>query len=110
MKNKTQTSLQFLEQALAYMPGDNALGTARVYMARAIEEIARVEKKRGRRLKQENVSNQWKYDDEAKRMLPPMDDKQRKNVLTEIDRMIQVEKDKLNKSSADPSDNQQLLG
>lgn len=109
MKNKTQTSLQMLEQALANMPGDNALGTARSYMARAIEEIARVEKKRVVRAQQQEVVSRWKYDHSAGQMIPPMTEPQRKIAILHINKLIEAEKTKLNKQTTEIEPDETLL-
>ena len=98
MKNKAQASLQMLEQALAHMPGDNALGTARSYVSRAIEEIARVETKRERRVQQATIqSRQWSYNAEFGKLVAPMTEPQKKAVLGHIDNLIEDEKKKIDK-------------
>lgn len=101
-----------LEQALAHMPSDNALGTARSYVSRAIEEIARVEKKRDRRFQQQAnpQSHSWSYDPALQRLVAPMSEAQKRAVIGQIDKMIEDEKQKLESLKKDFGSDQTLLG
>ena len=113
MENNTSKSKKLLEQALKLMPRDFALSNARAYLNRAISEVSSVEAKR---IKKEKISktieeNSRKYNPD---LLTP---KQQKIALSELDKMIETEENKLKElrtkkenKTEKPSRNQQING
>lgn len=106
MKNNTAKSRQLIEQAMRELPDNFALRDVRYNLARALTEIGRVEKKRGKReVTQMTPHQKWEMDKETNRLMPPnLTEQQKTNVIGQIDAMISAEQQKIDKPKASGSD------
>ncbi len=61
MKNNTGPTKSYLTKALRNLPNDFALSSARQYINAALQEISRIESKRGKRAAADAQQN-WKFE------------------------------------------------
>ena len=98
---KPDKSKTHLEQALRYLPNDFVFTITRSLLKRALNEINNIENKRNKRNTQ-STWEQWQLDLQTNQLMSPLTTKQQKDTLTNIDKLITQEEQKIkNKSQKD---------
>ena len=93
---KIERSKQLIEQALRAMPQDFSLRDARYHISRALAEIQKVEKKKAKQQSVITPRQQWEFDLQSGKLIPPgMDNQQRIDHLNKIDELISAEQAKI---------------
>ena len=111
MKNKTAAAKNLLAQAIREMPDDEALNEAKATMRRALTQIDHVEDKRVRRATTQTAADNWWAAVRAGtvRLAEGLNshalrtDVSARLALKNLDRMIQVEQDKIEAMSNRPA-------
>ena len=110
MKKDIGTTKRFLEEAIKNLPENRNSPAISVHIQRALNEIAKIEKDSKRKLaKQSEITprQKWELDLESGMLKNPFDLQKQKDILNQIDQMLEVEKAKLEEMQSKKTSNNQ---